>query len=52
MSEESHQQLMRFYGVRTIDELIEAQERHIEKLQETVRRLQPAQRIDTRVREG
>jgi hypothetical protein len=30
---ESHQQLMKFYGVSTLQQLVDAQARHVEKLQ-------------------
>lgn len=45
-------QLMRFYEVDSLAELIEAQEKHIAKLQAKLRDATPLQRLHTRVREG
>lgn len=45
-----HQTLMRFYGVTSIDELIDAQAKHIEKLQQKLPR--PRDASPMKVREG
>lgn len=44
---ESDKQLLKFYDVSTLHELIDAQEKHILKLQETARRYLPQQHIAT-----
>lgn len=47
-----HAKLMQFYGVSTVSDLIEAQDKSIARLQEDLRRLRPEPLPQRRVREG